>query len=213
MLRDEAAAIVERRLAFLEGRRDVVLAELSFAQAKLESGVVSPHGGVFWPWFLLRRARTSIPAGTERLPLPSDWISDFEYSSIWLSDGLTKWALKRIRFDQLSGARGRPGRYEIVGSTLYLDPIPDREYAAETLYYGREEPLTANIENAWLRFSPGLLIAETVRSLAESLHMTEALRAAESDLALETRRLWASHLARIELLDRELRIGGDEYAV
>jgi hypothetical protein len=54
-----------------------------------------------------------------------------------------------------------PSLYDIVGDVIYFYPIPANGPTVTLWYYGRDLPLTANIENGWLREAPHLMACET----------------------------------------------------
>lgn len=208
MLRDEAVEIVKRRLAYFRGDSGDVVGEMKLAQETLERGILGPHGGVFWPWFLLRQAVIGDVSG-ETVAAPEDFLHDYEWEALWLvEDGGRKRPLERVDRGRFEFGEGEPKRFELVGGTIFLDPRPAEPVTLELVYYGRDQRLEGNIENLWLRYAPDLLIFETVRAMGEALQMGTSVRLAREMAAEAKRTLWATTMGRV-LEEREIILGGD----
>lgn len=208
MLRDEAVAIVKRRLAFYRGSDEDVISEMKLAQESLERGILAPHGGVFWPWFLLKH---TVHEGVETgvVLAPSDFLHLYEWEPVWVRVGEERRELERVDRGKFGFGKGIPQRFDLVGGAIFLDPEPDRPVAIEMVYYGRDVVLDENVENLWLRFAAELLILETVRGMADALQMGASVRLAEARAAEIKRVLWATTMSR-SLEEREVVLGGRE---
>lgn len=206
MKRDEAVALVKRRLAYFRGGDEEIVQEMRVAQAVLERGLLAPHGGVFWPWFLLRHG-VLVGVETEGVVVPGDFLHDYEWEPLWLHEGEKRIALERVDRGKFEFGEGIPRAFDIVGGTIFLDPRPNKPVTLELVYYGADMVLTGDIENLWLKYAPDLLIYETVRGMGEALQMGASVRLAR-ELAAEARRtLWATSVGRA-LEERKVVLGG-----
>ena len=93
----------------------------------------------------------STVVGTRTIPLPTDFI---EARSIQIT-GAPNAVLTGLSLDQYNAAfpgsgQSQPTHYAIVGSNLYLGPIPDAVYPVQFFYYGRIPALTASNTTNWL---------------------------------------------------------------
>lgn len=91
-------------------------------------------------------------AGTQTVALPSDWL---ETRKLYITIGGIRVELVQaptlpMRSDELSNIRSFPRTYIIVGSSLYLFPIPDSTYVLTLDYYKKIGPLSASPYTNWL---------------------------------------------------------------
>ena len=177
MLRDELVQAMIRRLAFRPGITSNVIAELQIAQEELEK---ERHTDQNIPWFLLSEIATANnPAiGDERLPLPSNFLGEYENGTLWRFDDTADpvtadpW-IEMIKgtYDNLKAeyiGQGPTLRYSIVGEYFRLHPTPDKIYTYKMLFYKQDDVLSTNIENKWLKYSPWMLGGKAGEELAET---------------------------------------------
>jgi hypothetical protein len=160
MDRDTAVSIIKGRLARWSDTvlTDHIIAELQAAQQRLEG----------WPepaWFLLTESSyTTTTIGEERIGVPLDFIMEVEADALWIEDTEGNWtALKKDDYDEIRARwpdTGLPRRYALMGSYFRLRPAPDIGYTLHMIYYGKDDALTTNMENKWLKYVPDLLISE-----------------------------------------------------
>ncbi len=177
MLRDEAVARLQRTLGFRTDKSVELIDALKDAQVQLEK---LPE----LPWFLLTEvASISTVAEEERVPLPKDFILEWEEDPLWYfnasADDEDKWTrLEKDTFatlrKDLPGA-GSPLAYTQDGDYFRIFPTPDAVYVLKMIYYKTDEVLISNIENFWLKHFPYLVIGEAGR-LIPGFRDKEALK-------------------------------------
>ena len=172
MTRNELVTLIAARFNYRSDLESKIIAELKNAQLELEEELISDP-----PWFLLSEvAETTGQVGKERLPLPDDFLLEYDEGTLWVYD-ITEtddpWIeLKKGRHDKLKEeyvGTGRPIRYAIVGEYFRVFPTPDKAYVYRMLYYKRQEVLDTNIENNWLKYSPWLIGGKAGFNLAHNL--------------------------------------------
>ena len=88
----------------------------------------------------------------QTLALPSNFL---EMRKVYITYGGSRLELQQapvlpIRYDELSNVASVPRSYIVVGSSLYLIPIPDQAYPVTLDYYAKIGPLTASSSTNWL---------------------------------------------------------------
>ena len=175
MTRDEAVEDIAKGLGYRRGMEGEIGLALRQVQRSLENGS-------FLPWFLLVSEHSvQTRAGEDRVPLPTDFLREAEEDALWLVDGEGRRALPKAPYDLLvtryGDASGAPAAYAFTGRYFRVRPVPDGAYKLLMTYYARDDELTANIENRWLRHAPDWLIGETGALLANRLGYREAAAA------------------------------------
>jgi hypothetical protein len=217
MNRDQAIS----RVAFRLGNRtqqdflDQILEEMLLAQTILEQSAELP-------WFLASsvNALSAFPAvGSESFLMPADFLRmlDEGEGGFWVlnpESGMLqrlslRWSYEELAQQFTSEPSDLPLYLAIVGLYGYVRPVPDADYAYSANYYAADETLETNIENKWTKYAPDLIIAQTMKQVAESLQDTTALAQADRDLARATDRLVRSNVARREM-GYERIIGGED---
>lgn len=181
MLRDEAVAIIHRKLSFRSGQEANAVAALKQAQDELESGTTLPD-------FLRQEAALELTSGVRLLTLPEGFIRETEDGAPrYIVEGslATTW-LPRVawHFGQERWGYYEPGApkgYAIRGEEMYLWPEPGQDYSLLWEYYKKDTPLTENTENGWLRHYPYLMIAAAGYLLAQDLRDQGAMSAMEAE--------------------------------
>lgn len=166
MTRDTAVTTIMRRLGNRTGIETQVIAELQARQVLLERASELP-------WFLLtRKTNYATVANTQTVDLVGGFLREFEDVPLYLvdSDGADQ-ALDKDDFDVMhrSGnflTPGQPTNYALIGDKFYLFPTPNGVYTLKSFYYAAAAELTSDIENAWLKYYPELLIADAGLQLA-----------------------------------------------
>jgi len=155
-----------------------VVAEMALAQTVLE-------GGSYLPWFLLSEfSENDTVADEERVPVPTDFLREFEYGSLYYNNSaladawveLLKDEMEALRADTtLNASTGAPQKYSLVGDYFRLFPTPDAVYTLKMVYYKQDTaPATGGAENLWLKWAPDWLIAQTCVQMAQNLQMPQA---------------------------------------
>lgn len=179
MDRTAAVARIQRGLGFRTDQSDNAIACLQEAQRKLEMGRTLP-------WFLrVEDATINILAGNSVVALPTDFlrpIDDEPMRYTTLSAGSTRVRyIERKELQQAlqtfgdSNAAG-PQVYALRGNSFFFMPTPDVNYTVTYTYFKRADPLTSNIENAWLANAPEVLIGNAGLALAYDLRDQDAVK-------------------------------------
>lgn len=125
------------------------------------------------PWFLISEQATTLTTpGEARIVLPTDFLREVEDDNLTIydADGVKIADLGKVGYDEGrlqipdDADPATPTLYSILGGYVILRPTPDIEYTIRyPSYYGRQpEPEdTADSENQWFKWVPGLLIAKT----------------------------------------------------
>jgi len=169
--------------------RDNVLLEMQLAQDGCKERI-----GIL-PWFLFLdytdAAFVTVP-NQEYVELPTDFLElDDEKSGFyWKDSNITspdQWReIKRDPFPTMKtryaeGVSGDPKLYDIIGSKLYLRPIPDTARELRLLYYRKDvSPTDAAVENLWLKDAANWLIGEAGFAAA-TLHTRDDIAAVGFD--------------------------------
>jgi hypothetical protein len=181
MTRDEAVIEIQNLLGFTTILQEPIQRELRWAQDRLENGPIRP-------WFLKEdRAFTFTVAGESRILLPEgalEFLDEDEDSALWYAPDsgapdqeIIKEDLDFLIKNQANFAgvdedevveQGVPQFYALSGNYFRLFPTPDAIYKIRMIYFKKDTPLTANIENKWLKYAPWLLIGEAGSVLSVS---------------------------------------------
>lgn len=170
MLRDQAVDLLMKRLGNSKdvSLRDDIIAEMVQAQATVL------EGDVFHPWFLVtEEASSETTIGDERVELPDDFLSFWEYAGLYRYDDTLDdpyvemdredWDLIKAHLNYSD----TPTHYDATGKYLLLRPLADAVYPLRLWYIGRGADLSGtygdgnNIENVWLKWASDWLIGET----------------------------------------------------
>lgn len=216
MTRDEIVSLVLVRAGQRQNDttlRDQLRTELSFIQSKLETGVrVGVNdAATFLPWFLVKESALLTQAiGVSTVTLPTDFLREYdqdEAPTLWYYSedndedpwiGLVKGDLSALRRD-FPGTAEAPGGYAMLGSMLFVLPIPTEARLIRLQYYGSEAALSDSVaENAWTTYASDILVGELslagARITREANWQMDAL--SESKVARE--RLYNYHTAQLE---------------
>lgn len=222
MKRDKALSILLRRAGQREGDTTLenqLIDEMQLLQENWErQGVPLPNGGTFWPRFLLGEVKeTSTTTDDPRVQVPVDFLSEAEEGALFLynTDGDKNWipVLKKD-WDTLRGEysdSGQPIYYSLTGDYFYLFPVPDDNYTLKLLYYEAKSTLDSDIENAWLKNAPWLMIAGLGSVMAgEILHDDKLMQKFMDQFHRASLQLMNAEIGREET-NREAIMGQSEY--
>ena len=212
MLRDEAVTRMRRDLGFNTALSTVVLVDaLKDAQVSLEREPELP--------FFLRTEITSIPtvATEERIELPADFLTIVEDDALWLFDAtadkkwkeLPKHDLDALRRKFASSDDAEPQAYALDNLYFRMFPTPDAVYTLKMIYMGKAEVLDTNIENAWLKHFPFLLINMGLKRVTKGTRDVAAYNLAQAEETTERARLRTYIIAR-ETTNFTYQMGGAE---
>lgn len=169
MTRDEAVALVKQGLGFKTAMDSAIITTMKACQTNLELGPTKP-------WFLLSEDATyTTVAGERRIPLPPDFLEEYEEGAIYYAptDGdeipLTKDISEQLRSVYASTSSGTPEAYALVGNYFQLYPTPDDAYLLRMKYYQRATILNSNLENEWLKWAPNILIGQAGSQIAAGI--------------------------------------------
>ena len=176
MLRSEAVERITDGLGFRSSLADRAVARLKEAQRFMEQGKSLP-------WFLIQEDQAlSLLSTTNTVALPDDFIREVDYETMrFTATGNTyPTFVKRKSFDDAIQAYGgtdsdHPLVYALRGTTLYFFPTADSDYDLTWSYYAKDDVLDTDIENAWLREAPEVLIGLAGMRLARDIRDKEAV--------------------------------------
>ena len=159
MTRDEAVSYMQVVLGFRTDLGSRLQTELQQAQNNLEQGTVLPE------FLKTERAFTFTTVSDERVLLPGDFLREAEPSALYyVPDDATLAEVELAKEDEdylryWYGIRtGKPEAYSIDNEYFRLFPKPDASYRVKMIYFGKDDALTSNIENKWLRYAPDFLV-------------------------------------------------------
>jgi hypothetical protein len=150
--------------------------ELVNAQEELEREFLGSP-----PWFLLSEMSEALTeAQEERLPVPVDFLREYEEGTLYRFDETVNpasgdpWIELPKGFHEGLKDRyvgfGPPVAYALVGKYFTLHPTPDVIYKMRMRYYKEDDVLEEDAANQWSTYAPNVLV-----NLAGS-HIAEALR-------------------------------------
>lgn len=185
MLRDAAVARVKQGLGFKKNLDAEIVIAFQELQADLETSSELP--------FFLRKkyaASFATVASTRTVNAPTDFIREWDDDplSIIYTDGTNtsytqelikdspaflklRWPQETLPLTSLSVPKG----YARINDTFYFYPLPSQVFTFDGSYYAKDDLLTTNIENKWLKELPYILIARAGLQLAQGLHDDKAL--------------------------------------
>lgn len=183
--REQAVALIMRRLGNRTGLEAWIREELKLAQRKYE-------GFEPLPWFLV--ASTPMLYSAATVATPADFLKEFddglqEGSLLVIDDDGKTQVLEKDDLGHLiekvaTGdivANGIPRFYALVEKVFHLFPVPDKNYSGTLWYYKEDVLLDTDIENSWLRNSPEILMGEAGGQIARTLRDEVAVTLFERD--------------------------------
>ncbi len=177
MLRSKAVTRIQETLGFRTDQETGIIERLQEVQQIFERRAELP-------WFLLTEVSSiSTTSGEERIPVPSDFLREWEEDPLWYfvagtgSDADTWTQLEK---DDLGTLRARfkvpgpPKAYALDDINLRIFPEPDDIYTLKMIYFKTDQLLISDIENLWLTHLPYLMIGKAGAMLAGALRDTVA---------------------------------------
>lgn len=177
MTRDEAVALIKMQLGFRTNQDANIVTCLQLAQMQLELQPTKP-------WFLVSEDSYAFTTADEdRVALPSDFLEEIEDAvlryvpedSTGLGDEVD---LVKDLYDELRKTfrswtnsttdvqTGAPEAYCILNGYFRIFPTPDDVYRLRMIYYKKDDLLTSNIENGWLKWAPMLIMGKAGQMIA-----------------------------------------------
>lgn len=170
MLRDEAVAQINQIMTWRSDRTTEIIAGLQFQQQELEGDATLPN--------FLRKETLALgnTIDLERMAPPADFIREWDDDALWIQiteDGIQKWRalekdtpkylrenINNMMTDHDLTEERIPIAYAYDGTDFILFPTPSQVYTYRMIYYAKDDLLTTNIENKWLKHLPYLLIGK-----------------------------------------------------
>lgn len=177
MLREEAIAFIQQQLGHRSGLSSTIITNLQAAQTYLEA---SPYKE---SWFLLSGFTDLVTVADSRsVALPSDFNVEREEDALQYvpTDGTNEIELFKDDYDALqryytSTVSGPPEAYSLDGDSFSIWPKPDAVYTLRFRYFKKDQVLSLNIENGWLKHAPMVLIGQAGIFTAQGLRDKDAL--------------------------------------
>lgn len=155
MIKSLAVARVQQLLGFRSDLLEEAGQALIESQEDAESGELG-----FLPWFLRSTLRILLPANSREIPLPNDYLREYDHEryALWFTRA---GPAVRVEYFSPSGdgtlKSGRPC-YWVDSAALILDRSFNEAVDVEYLYYRRDNTLEEDIENSWLRYGSRYMI-------------------------------------------------------
>jgi len=189
MILSEAQSRIKQRLGFRTDLDTEIGFSVRDAQARLEQ---EPE----LPWFLRSPLTTlSTVSGQETVPLPADFLREAEDEALYLYDATTDNPYRELEKNDVDNLRalwpgsGEPRAYALDVSDFRIFPTPDAVYTLKFIYMAADSIPSSGVENKWLKYIPGLLIAEAGRDIAAAVRDKDALAIFSQDIVLQRRQL------------------------
>lgn len=210
--RDEAVEFIKQICGYRKSGDATIIKMMERAQLELQRGPT-------FPWFLLsERSQILTTVSDERIPLPANFIGEYEEDGIWLrvdtTDPEQDIILEKDDVDLLrnlyKNTTGQPLAYSKDGTYFRLFPTPDEQYQLRMMYYRKAESLLgANIENEWLKHSPNSVIGKAGGWYAATLRDKGAMQVFDK-LETEARLVLENENESRKHTNRRYQIGGPE---
>ena len=196
MIRDDAIALIKQGLGFRSDLDAQILTQMKFEQEVLERKSTLP-------WFLLSEfSNINTVIGEERLPVPTDFLQEYEEGTLWWFDSTAtaedQWTqLGKALLDEVKTAEpGTPDTYVVTGPYFRLFPVPDAVYNMKMVYYKQGVVLDNNVENEWLKYASDWLMALTGLHMAEDIENDKAAAKFQQRVVLAEDRIARENEAR-----------------
>lgn len=177
--------------------QDLLESELAYAITELEEQV-------FHPWFLLTgRRNTSTIIGDDRVPLPVDFIAEYDDGDLWLVENGQKIPLEKTTMQAIHEAEevsGKPTHYAAAGSFFRLYPSPDKVYDLQMMYYAKSGAL--GDDNVWVLNASQYLISVAMQNYATNVRDQKLYKVALQKRQVTYNELLARH-AEFEIVNRD----------
>lgn len=214
MTRSEAVALIQMQLAQRSDLESQIVSQLQFAQFTLERAPEKP-------WFLVSEDTFApLTVDEPRLATPDDFLAEVDEATFkyrpddWPTSQEVD--LRKDEYDVLArefrGAdAGEPVAYALLGDYFHFFPTPDDTYQVRLIYYQKDDVLTTDIENRWLRNAPLLLMGSAGQLIAGGPIRDKDATAIFSQWIATGLQLVRDENTVRELNNRELQMGGRHY--
>lgn len=212
MTRDEAVVRVKRMMSFRSDLDTEIVEALQDVQQELE-------GGIELPWFLRTEvSNITTTVDEERIPTPSNFLREWEDDAIYVFNSaavepediwkpLIKLGLDQLRLDY--PGTGTPEAYAYDNAYFRLGPTPNAQFTLKMIYFKKDQVLTSNIENLWLKHAPKLMIGQAGMRVAIPTKEKDAY--AQFDrMATEGAGILFNDTLQRDLVNRSMQMGGPD---
>ncbi len=210
MIRDDAVALLKGRLSKYSGTdldANIVSEMQSIQENELE-------GGDFLPWFLFNLAEQSISTtiGDPQVAVPTGFLMEWEEGEMWRYDAsssdIPRVPINKADYQDIHGlypGSGEPKGYDLQGDAFWFAPTPDAVYEYRFYAYMRDQVLSTNIENQWLKYASDWMIALVGAKIA-GMYMrdTELSQMFLADAVTAKNRVMIRHQALMEANKRRI---------
>jgi len=175
MLRSAAVTQIYRGLSFRNSSTkldNAIIDALQQAQSDLEQGATLPT-------WIITYDDTSIAgvAGVNNAALPASFLREVEDEPLFLldEDGNETYELERGEYNQLRSvwrgitSRSTPYAYARRSNEIVVFPTPNVDWTLKWGFYAKQTLLDNDVENAWLKNVPYLMIAMAGLKVAADL--------------------------------------------
>lgn len=219
MIRSEALSIIKRGLGFRTTQDAAIIAALQEAQRILELGHTLPS------WLLSYDEEIPVTAGSQNIVLPEGFIRLHDDHDLYYinSDGARVF-LPRRNFTEAYQAYvasgdedDTPASVDSVYPQVWVQrgktaglviPTPTVSFTAYLTFYKKADILDSDVENAWLREAPDVLIGMAGMTVAGNLRDAAAYNTFKERAALGGRSFMGD-VVEDELAGRGLVMGRD----
>lgn len=188
MLRSEAVEVIQQSLLQVGADTAPAILRLQQAQNIIEKSPVLP-------WFLDATTTLTTVAGTKTITPPADFAMEIAEQPLYYipSSGEPQEVYKDSEeyLKKNLYTPGPPQGWIWRGSLIELYPTPDAAYTLELAYSKKDDVLSTDMENLWLRYAPywligaaGYLLAPSWRDAAGA-NFFVAIGSQEKELILE----------------------------
>lgn len=212
MLRDTAVAEIQLALGFRSDKAAEIVQALQNAQEYYEAWKELP--------FFLRTEISSISttADEERIPLPPDFLREWEDDALYYfnssAEDADKWVqlhkddLQTLRANDNLAGSASPQAYAKDALYFRIFPTPDAIYPIKMIYYANDTTLATNVENQWMKWLPYLLMGRAGGVIAGGMGHDKTL-ARFQQWENDGRTLLAEQSVAIDTENRKLAMGGE----
>jgi hypothetical protein len=219
MLRDAAVSRIKTTLGFKQNLDSQIVQAMVEVQEDLEREPTLPF---FLRYAWLVSGMNVLTPGQYEYILPTNFIrEDEEGSNLVLRhpdtgaetaltrDDITELRLKHPFFGENGEPNlGKPQGYFRMYRNIGFLPTPDIAYQIAGVYYGKDLPLTTNIENRWLKELPFIIIARAGLLIAGALRDQFAITQFGAMNLMMTKKLNEMSTAD-DMAGKKLVIGGE----
>lgn len=173
--------VIERVLKRLGNRSSEDLR--AYAELEIQTKIQEYEQGPLLPWFLEIEQPLQAVVDTETVDLPADFLREVEGGGLRIQtvDGvwqqLTKLPLDKMRKEVADEDSGLPEAYAMLGSYIYLAPIPDSAYALRLVYYRRSVEFQDSADTAtdWCAHATNLVVYGAAAQIAAAYILNDQL--------------------------------------